>query len=156
MFLLESWSRSVNVTSLENLQRLAEYSQSTKLLVSFKLKSDVRWRPSPTLPPRPNFRPALSFFFLAVRTFWKWTSMFVGNCKAGRCQDRASCFCRRVLYCTNQCSGGVNGRSEGHLRMAVAASERDTRARPRVAQRFDGHDVCHLPWPPRRSDHWID
>ena len=75
-----------------------ENSQSTKLLVSLKLKSLVLRNPSPTLPPRPTFLPALSFFFLAVRTLLNRSSILEGNCRAGRWKDRASCFNKRVLY----------------------------------------------------------
>lgn len=76
-----------------------ENSHKTKLLVSLKLKSLVLCKPSPTLPPLPTFRPALSFFFFAVRTLLKCNSIFEGNCNAGRWKERASCFDRRVLYC---------------------------------------------------------
>ena len=115
---------------------LAEYSHSTKLLVSFKLKSLVLCSPSPTLPPLPNFRPALSFFFFAVRTLLKRSSMFEGNCKAGRWKERASCLDRRVLYC-GRLSGIQLGQQERHLRMAVAAFEPDMHARQQVGRRFD-------------------
>src|ERR1700722_2698729 len=76
-----------------------EYSHKTKLLVSRRLKSPLLRSPSPMLPPLPSFRPALSFFFLAVRTLLKCSSMLDGNCNAGRWNDLASCFDKRVLYC---------------------------------------------------------
>ena len=75
-----------------------EYSQITKFEVSRRLRSLVFRRPSPTLPPLPSFRPALSFFFFAVRTLLNRNSIFEGNCKAGRWNERASCFDNRVLY----------------------------------------------------------
>jgi hypothetical protein len=87
------------MTTLCAVSRLTEYSHNTKLLVSRKLRSPVRCRLSPTLPPLPSFLPDLSFFFFAVRTLLKQSSMLAGNCKAGRWKERASCFDRRVLYC---------------------------------------------------------
>jgi hypothetical protein len=36
-----------------------------------------------------------------VRTLLKRSSIFEGNCMAGRWNERASCFDSRVLYCTN-------------------------------------------------------
>lgn len=74
-----------------------ENSHKTKLLVSRRLRSPVLCRPSPTLPPLPILRPALSFFFLAVRTLLKRSSIFEGNCDAGLWKERASCLDRRVL-----------------------------------------------------------
>lgn len=79
-----------------------ENSHSTKLLVSRKLRSPVLCRPSPTLPPLPILRPALSFFFFAVRTLLNRSSIFEGNCDAGLWNDRASCFDRRVLNYTRR------------------------------------------------------
>jgi hypothetical protein len=70
----------------------------TKFEVSRRLRSLVFRRPSPILPPLPSFRPALSFFFFAVRTLLNRSSIFEGNCKAGRWNERASCFDSRVLY----------------------------------------------------------
>ena len=77
----------------------SENSHRIKLLVSRRLRSPVRCNPSPISPPFPTLRPALSFFFLAVRTLLKWISMFRGNWRAGRWKERASCFDSRVLYC---------------------------------------------------------
>jgi hypothetical protein len=86
------------IPSGKRQRRLTEYSHRTKLLVSLRLKSVVRCNPSPILPPLPTLRPALSFFFFAVRTLLKRISMLVGNCKAGRWNERASCFESLVLY----------------------------------------------------------
>lgn len=89
--IVSSWIKTRDVAH-------TEYSHSTKLLVSRKLKSPVPCSPSPTFPPFPSLRPALSFFFLAVRTFVKRSSILVGNWSAGRWKDRASCLDKRVLY----------------------------------------------------------
>ena len=78
-----------------------EYSQRTKLDVSRRLRSLVLRNPSPTLPPLPSFRPALSFFFLAVRTLENRSSILDGNWRAGRWKERASCLDKRVLYWSN-------------------------------------------------------
>lgn len=77
----------------------SEYSQSTKFEVSRRLRSLVLCSPSPTFPPLPSFRPALSFFFFAVRTLPNRISILDGNWSAGRWNERASCLDRRVLYC---------------------------------------------------------
>ena len=83
------------------ISRHTEYSQSTKLDVSRKLRSLVLRRVSPTFPPLPIFRPDLSFFFLAVRTLEKWSSILEGNWRAGRWKDLASCLESLVLYWKN-------------------------------------------------------
>jgi len=48
------------------LTLLTEYSQSMNLLLSRKLRSLVRRRPSLKSPPLPSFLPALSLSFGAV------------------------------------------------------------------------------------------
>jgi hypothetical protein len=48
------------------LALLTEYSQSMNLLLSRKLRSLVRRRPSLKSPPLPSFLPALSLSFGAV------------------------------------------------------------------------------------------
>jgi hypothetical protein len=48
--------------------RLTEYSQSMNLLLSRRLRSPVRRRPSLKSPPLPSFLPALSLSFGAVLT----------------------------------------------------------------------------------------
>ena len=88
----------VNALRWKSRKIHTEYSQMTKFEVSRRLRSLVLRRPSPTLPPLPSFRPALSFFFFAVRTLLNRSSIFDGNCKAGRWNERASCFDSRVLY----------------------------------------------------------
>jgi hypothetical protein len=96
MLLLQS--RPVNPGNEQRIGTRTEYSHNTKLLVSFRLRSLVLFNPSPTMPPLPSFLPALSFFFFAVRTLLKRSSILAGNCRAGRWKDRASCFDSRVLY----------------------------------------------------------
>lgn len=93
------WQKHFERSMFNSCSRtLTENSHITKLLVSLRLRSPVTCRPSPTLPPLPILRPALSFFFFAVLTLLKWISIFDGNWSAGRWKDRASCFDKRVLY----------------------------------------------------------
>jgi len=123
-----------------------EYSHKTKLLVSRRLKSPVFRRPSPILPPLPNFRPALSFFFLAVRTLLKRSSMLEGNWRAGRWNDRASCFDSRVLYCEQPWVKTITPTTNARdSRRAIEVSAPDMRARQRVGRMFGGLDDVLLP-----------
>ena len=130
-----------------------EYSQMTKFEVSRRLRSLVFRSPSPILPPLPSFRPALSFFFFAVRTLLKRSSIFEGNCKAGRWNERASCFDSRVLYyetCQRKWKGSLGCDSQ----MVAVISERDRHVLLQVVRKSVSHDGDHLLLQPRRSGRW--
>ena len=120
----------------------SEYSQSTKFEVSRRLRSLVLCRPSPTFPPFPSFRPALSFFFFAVRTLPNRISILDGNWSAGRWNERASCFDKRVLYCTT-----LSPLQERcllhtvHSRMGVATSVLGRHVPQLIGRRSDEYDA---------------
>jgi len=133
----------------------SEYSQSTKFEVSRRLRSLVLCRLSPTFPPFPSFRPALSFFFFAVRTLPNRISILDGNWSAGRWNERASCFDKRVLNCTTLGSEGRRLHLLIHSRMGVAASVQGRRVPQPIAQRSDERDVCRLS-KHHRSGRWRD
>lgn len=77
-------------------EQLTEYSNSTKLLVSRQLRSNIVLNDSPSLFL--IFRPDLSFFFFEERTLVNVMGMLEGNWRGGRWKARQSDLVRRVLY----------------------------------------------------------